>query len=136
LKAVLVPESLLERVELSILGHALDRCEVPAFRLDSEHRAALDSFAVDQDRAGAALARVAPYVGAGEAYDIAKVMHEQKPRFDLMLVPVAVNRGRDLVLHTLLLITPWGGGARDRVGQPDELKANLYIALLLAAKCN
>jgi hypothetical protein len=75
-------------------------------------------------------------VGAGEADYVAQVMHEQKPRFDLVFVPVAVDSGRDLVLHTLLLITPGGGGARDRAGQPGELKANPSIALLLAGKCN
>jgi hypothetical protein len=75
-------------------------------------------------------------VRAGQPDDVPKVVHEQKPRFDLVLVSVAIDSGRDLVLHTLLLITPGGGGARDRVGRPGELKANLYIALLLAAKCN
>src|ERR1700674_780927 len=136
LQTVLVPERLLERVELPIFGHALNRGQLLALGLDGEHRAALDRLAVDEDRARAALARVAPDVGAGQPDDVPQVMHQQKPRFDLMLVPVAVDRGRDLVLHMLLLITPGGGGARDRAGRPGELKANPYIALLLAAKCN
>src|SRR5580704_13581523 len=123
-------------MELPILSHTFDRGELLALRLDCKHRAALDGLSVHEDRACAALAGVAPDVGAGEADDVAQVVHEQQPRFDFMLVPVAVDSGRDLVLHTLLLITPGGGGARDRVGRPGELKANLYIALLLAAKCN
>src|SRR5438093_2874852 len=60
LQAVLVPERLLDRVQLAILGHALDRLQVLALRLDGEHRAALHGFAVDEDRARAALAGVAP----------------------------------------------------------------------------
>jgi hypothetical protein len=71
-----------------------------------------------------------------EADDVTQVVHEKKPGLDLILVPVAVDGGSDLVLHKLLLITPGGGGARDSIGQPGELKANPLIALLLAAKCN
>src|SRR5690242_6209750 len=58
LQAVLVPECLLDRVELAVLGHALDGGEVLALRLDGEERAALDGLAVDEDRARAALAGV------------------------------------------------------------------------------
>jgi hypothetical protein len=111
LKAVLVPEGLLERMELPILGHALDRRELLTLGLDGEHGAALDRLAVDEDRAGAALARIAPDVGARQPYDVPKVVHEQKPRFDFVLVPVAVDSGRYLVLHTLLSYLPQGAAA-------------------------
>src|SRR6266699_6561647 len=65
LQTVLVPESLLDRVQLPILGHALDRHQVPALGLDGEHGAALDGLAVDQDGARAALAGVTADVRAG-----------------------------------------------------------------------
>src|SRR5229473_521179 len=91
LEPVLVPECLLQWMELAVLGHALDRGDVSTLGLDGEHRAALDRLAVDQDRAGAALTGVAADVGAGEAGFVADVMHEQEPRLDLVLVPAAVR---------------------------------------------
>src|ERR1700686_681002 len=103
LKAMLVPERLLQRMQLAVLRHPLDRREAFAFGLDGEHRAALDRLAVDQDRAGAALAGVTADVRAGEADHVAQVVHEQEPWFDLMLVLVSVDCRRDLVLHALLL---------------------------------
>ena len=35
----------------------------------------------------------------GKAERLAQVVDEQQPRLDLMLVPAAVDGGRDLVLH-------------------------------------
>src|SRR5437762_4916569 len=93
---MLVPEGLLDRVQLTIFGHALNRRQALALGLDRKHRAALDGFAVDQDRAGAALARVAADVSAGEPQVVAEVVHEQQARLDLMLVPAAVDGCRDL----------------------------------------
>src|SRR4029077_4693813 len=81
------------------LGHALDRGEVPALGLDGEHGAALDGLAVDEDGAGATLAGVAADMGAGGARFVADVMHEQEPRLDLVLMPAAVDRRGDLMLH-------------------------------------
>jgi len=87
-------------------------------------------------------------------------MHEQEPGLDLVLLPLAIDGGRDLVLHKLLLIpSPVGLAApgaltlsrADSVNQAIfqsnplahqtytlaiQSKANLSIALLLAAKCN
>src|SRR5258708_15129099 len=104
LEAVLVPESLLQRVQLPVLGHALDCGELLAFGLDGEHGAALDGFSVHQDRASPALAGVAAYVSPGEADYISQVVHEQQPGLHLVLLPVTVDCGRDLVFHTLLLL--------------------------------
>jgi hypothetical protein len=73
--------------------------------LDREHGAALDGLAVNQDRAGTALAGVASDMGAREAGDVPYVMHEQEPGLDLILVPSAVDSSSDLVLHTFL--QPW-----------------------------
>src|ERR1700730_8284858 len=100
LEAVLIPERLLQWMQLAVLGHALDRGQALALGLDCEHRAALDRLAIDQDGACAALAGVAADGRASQADDVAQVMHEQEARLDLMLLPVAVDGGRDLVLHT------------------------------------
>src|SRR2546430_6584458 len=104
LQAVLVPEGLLDRVQLAILGQALDRGQALALGLDGEHRAALHRLAVDVDCAGAALACIAPDVRPGEPEVVTKVMHEQEPGLDLMLVPAAVDGSRNLVVHSVLLL--------------------------------
>src|SRR5256886_16464475 len=104
LQAVLVPEGLLDRVQLAIFGHALDRRQALALGLDGEHRAALHRLAVDVDRAGAALAGIAADVRACEPEVVTQVVHEQESRLDLMLVPAAVDSGRDLVFHAVLLL--------------------------------
>src|SRR5438309_3495085 len=98
LQAVLVPEGLLDRMELAILGHALDRLQAPSFGLNREHRAALDCFAVDQDGARAALARVAADVRAGEPQVVPEIVHEKQAWLDLMLVPASVDGYRALEL--------------------------------------
>src|SRR5213593_2511624 len=71
LQAGLLPERLLEGMEPTVRGQSLDRRDSPAFRLHGEHRAALHRAAVDKDRAGAALARIAPDVRAREVELIA-----------------------------------------------------------------
>src|ERR1700694_3160975 len=103
LQAVLVPESLLERVQLTVFRHALDRREVPALGLDGEHGAAFNGLPVHQDRARAERARVTADVGADKADDVPQIVDEQQPGLDLMLLPVPVDGGCDLVFDTLLL---------------------------------
>ncbi|OLC16976.1 MAG: hypothetical protein AUH32_00110 [Actinobacteria bacterium 13_1_40CM_66_12] len=116
-----VPERLLQRMELAVLGHALDRGEVLAFGLDGEHRAALHRLAVDEDRARAALAGVTSDVRSGEAGHVADVVHEQEPWLDLMLVPAAIDGGGDLVLHCVLRTAGKGRSTRPGGnGKPAE----------------
>ncbi len=107
---MLIPEGLLDRVQLAVLGQALDRRQAAALGLDGEHGAALDRLAVDQDRARAALARIASDMSACEPQVVSEIVHEQQARLDLMLVPAAVDGCRDLVFHHSSL-TP-GNGAR------------------------
>ena len=102
LEAMTVPEGLLERVERAALLHALDGTDLRAVRLDGEHRARLRAGAVDVDRAGAAVARVAAGVGAGEAELVAEEMHEQEARLDVRLVNGAVDGDRDVLRHAVL----------------------------------
>src|ERR1700682_4494488 len=93
LKTMLVPKSLLQRVQLPILGHALDRGELLAFSLDGEHGAALDGVSVHQDRACTALTGVAADVGPSEADYVSRIVHAQQPGLDPMLLPVALSGG-------------------------------------------
>src|ERR1700674_4836136 len=87
-------------MQLAILGHALYGGQGLPLGLDGEHRAALDGLAVDQDGARAALARVTADVRSGEAHHISQVVDEKEPGLDLVLLFVAIDGGRDLVLHT------------------------------------
>src|SRR6476660_4651771 len=66
LQAVLVPERLLEGMQRRAVDHALDRPDLGAVRLDREHGAGLRAAAVHVNGAGAAVARVAADVGAGQ----------------------------------------------------------------------
>ena len=98
---MLVPEGLLDGVQLVAVRQTFDGHDLTAFGLDGEHGAGLDGLAVDDHRAGAALAGVAAHVRARETGDVAYVVHEQEAGFDFVLPPPPVDGGRDLVLHPL-----------------------------------
>ena len=91
LEAVLVPERLLERVEVGAVGHPLDGLELAAVGLDGEHRARLGALAIDVDGARAAVAGVAADVRAGQPEVVAQEMDEEQARLDIGLVRLAVD---------------------------------------------
>ena len=71
-------------------GSSVPFCAMPSTVRDlvagghgGERGARLHRFAVDQHHAGAAVAGVAPPVGAGQAERLAQEVHEQQPRFDV-----------------------------------------------------
>ena len=70
-----------------------------AVGLDGEHRAALHGLAVDVDGAGAALARVAPDVGAGEVQVLTDRLDEEPSRLDVELVGRPVDHQGDVFSH-------------------------------------
>src|SRR5207248_6865083 len=92
LQAVLLPEALLDRMKLAVLGQPLDRHELGAVALHGEEVARLHRLAVHEDGAGTALARVAADVGAGEPHRLADVVHQQKSRLHFVAVRLAVDR--------------------------------------------
>ena len=55
----------------------LDRFDVTALAAHSERNAGWHGFAVDQDRAGAALAAIATGLHAGEMRDVAQIVDQQ-----------------------------------------------------------
>src|SRR5262249_49193723 len=59
LQPVVLPERTLDHAELAVFGDALDRRHLGALEPHREERAALERATVDEDRARAALARVA-----------------------------------------------------------------------------
>ena len=91
LQAVLLPEPLLDRVQVAVLGEALDRGDLDAVALHGEEVAGLHGLAVHEDGAGAALAGVAPDVGAGEPDQLANIVDEQESRLHFVAVRLAVD---------------------------------------------
>src|SRR3990172_796923 len=95
LEPVVLLERLLDRVQPSVLREPFDRRDRRAVRLDHEHRARLHGPSVEEDRARAAVARVAPHVGAREPELVPNEVHEEGARFDGPLVPRAVHGQSD-----------------------------------------
>src|ERR1700753_2168545 len=102
LQAVLLPETLLDRVQLAGRGQALHGGDVTAVDLDRQHRAGLDRPAVDQHRAGTAVGRVAAAVGAGQPGAPADQVGQQQPGLDLGDLPGAVEGELDLAHRYLV----------------------------------
>src|SRR5712692_4028675 len=69
LQGMLVPESLLDGMQMAIGGEALDGQHLAAVGLDGEHGAGLYSVAVERHGAGPANGSLAPDVRPGEAGD-------------------------------------------------------------------
>ena len=65
--AAFFEERLLQRVQLAVRGDAFDRRHRLALDLGAEHAARVDEPAVENDAAGAAVAVVAAFLGAGQA---------------------------------------------------------------------
>jgi hypothetical protein len=86
LQAVFFPECLLERVKVSVFGHALDRNDIGAISLNRKHRARLDGKAIRQDSASPANTRVAADVRTGESCDVTNKVRQQQARFDIAFV--------------------------------------------------
>src|ERR1700742_1420595 len=96
LQAVLLPEPLLDGMQLARRGQALHGGDLTAVDLDRQHRAGLDRPAVDQHRAGAAVGRVAAAMGAGQPGTPADQVGQQQPGLDLGRLLGAVEPEPDL----------------------------------------
>ena len=92
LQAMLIPESLLERVQRAALREPFDRENLVAVGLHREHRARLHRLlAVHDDDAAAAARRVAADVRAGQPALFAQEVGEQRARLDVSLVADAID---------------------------------------------
>ena len=96
LETVAVAEGLLHGMQLAVFRHPLHGQNLATIGLESEYGAGLDAFAVQQDRAGAAVAGVAANVCAGQAELFAQQLHQQGPRFDFARVLLAIDLQRSL----------------------------------------
>ena len=70
--------------------------------MHGERQAGIDPPAVDEDRAGAALAVVAALLGAGQAQVLAQRVEQRRARIDLQAVLLAIDRQRHLGVHGAL----------------------------------
>ena len=105
LQRMVLAKRRLHRVQLAILGQALDRDDLCAFGLHREDRATLDRLTVDVHHAGAALAGVAPHMGAGQIEVLAKELDQERARLDLSRHRLAVHRHGNAG-HSVSPLTP------------------------------
>ena len=96
LQAMLLPEAVLQRMQLAVLGEPLDRGDLRAVGLHREDRARFGAAAVDEDRARTALAGIAADVRAGEIQLLAEEVHEKCSRLDVRFAHLAVHFDRNL----------------------------------------
>src|SRR5437588_8120896 len=88
-------EGLLELRKLAVLREPFDSLDLGPVGLNREQHATLDQHSVVDDRASAAVARVAADVRPRESEIVTKEMHEQPTRVDFALVPRAVDLDAD-----------------------------------------
>src|SRR5579884_3133973 len=89
-------ERLLEWVHLPRLGQPLDRRDLGPLRLDAEHEARVDETAVQDDRAGATVAVVAPLLRAGQPDHVAQALEQALARLAQEVGGLAVDGRRDV----------------------------------------
>src|SRR5438034_262827 len=102
LKAVLVPERFLQRMQLADIvacGQTFDRRQGCAIGLYRQRCTGLDCHAVQQHGTGTTLARVAADLGSCHSAEIADQMDEQLPRLDFSLVSAAIQGETDRKFH-------------------------------------
>src|SRR5689334_2359336 len=110
LQTVLLPEALLDGMQLTVLGQALDRGDLGAVGLHGEQGARLHRLAVHEDGAGAALAGVAADVGACQPDRLADVVDEQQARLHFVTLRLAIDRRLDWEFHARPPDRRLGGG--------------------------
>src|SRR5947209_956467 len=99
LQPVLIPEGLLDGVELAGGGHAFDGQQFAAVGLHGEHGARFDGPAVEHDGTGAADRRFAADVRSREAGVFPQIVDQKEPRLDFIRIVFAINSERDLPFH-------------------------------------
>jgi hypothetical protein len=104
LEAVLLPKPFLERMQLAVRGESLDCGDLGPTGLHRKYGAGLGAAAVDEDRAGAALAGVAAHVRTREQQFFAEEVHQEQTGLRTCFAHLPVDR--DLRHPFLLNETP------------------------------
>src|SRR5262245_3148436 len=94
LEAVVAAERLLDRVQLAVGRHPLDRRDRSPVDLRGEERARFHRLPVEQDRARSAGRGVAADVGPGEPEGLPEEVHEERARLDVRLARDPVDGDR------------------------------------------
>src|SRR5260370_39225074 len=81
----------LNRVQLSVLAETLIRQNLAVMRLYGKHCARLHCHAIQQDRAGPAVAGIAPDMCSSEIQRFAQQLNQQQPWLDLTIVGFPVD---------------------------------------------
>src|SRR5712691_3568656 len=114
LQTVLVPERLLQWMQLPVGGKTFDRHHGRPVGLNGEDRAGLDRLPIDEDRTRAALAGVAADVGAGKAEVVAEKVNEEEAGLDLRVLLRAVDGEGNGMLHVNLRRVGGDGWVEER----------------------
>src|SRR5262249_55609104 len=88
----------LQRMQIMTPGHALDRLDRAAFGLDRKHQARADQAAVNDHAAGAAIARAASLLAAGQMQIVAQHVEQGELRLAHELGGLAVDLRRYVML--------------------------------------
>jgi hypothetical protein len=94
----MLQEFSLQRMQVLPARHALDGLDRAALRLHRKHQARADQAAVDGHAAGAAVARAASLLAAGEMELVAQRIEQRELRLAQELGGLAVDRGRYVML--------------------------------------
>jgi hypothetical protein len=112
LQPVLVPERLLQGVEVAHAPDSLDGRDPVTFGLERQHGTALHGAAIHQDGTGAALAGVAADMSSGEVQVVPQDVHQQRPRLHLDVMLRAVDGKGDGTGHETVAPSNRGGRGR------------------------
>jgi hypothetical protein len=99
LQPVLLPEPLLDGVQLVAVGEAFHRGDFAAVGLHRQYGTGLDRASVQQHGAGAAQRGLTADVGAGKPGDFAQEVHQQQTRLHGGALIYSIDADCDVLLH-------------------------------------
>jgi hypothetical protein len=95
LKRVFIDERLLDRMKLALGCQALDRRDPATVKRGHQDHASVHAPVINQERARAAFAAVAPFLGPRQARPLTKKVKERNTGVDFGVHRLAVYRKRD-----------------------------------------
>src|SRR5258708_38573727 len=97
---------LLQWMQRAAPGKPLDRADLVALRFDSQHQAGADQLSVERDAAGAAIARGATFLGAGQSQRSAQRVEHGVIRLAQESQRLAVDGGGYVLVSHRLNVLP------------------------------
>src|SRR5437763_12347105 len=91
LRAIVIHEGLLHRMQFAILHQRLNRDDGLALRLNGQHGAGIDGLVVEQHGAGSTLAAVANPFRSGDIEVVAERVEQSYTRLDQNVMRLAVD---------------------------------------------